>query len=48
MFKQMRNGARIVAGVLCSVMGVIGVILPLVPGLPFLLLAAACFSSLEP
>jgi uncharacterized protein len=48
MFKQFKNGARIFAGVLCSVVGVIGIILPIVPGMPFLLLAAACFGSLEP
>jgi uncharacterized protein len=48
MFKQLRNGARIVAGVVFSVMGVIGIILPLVPGIPFLLAAVACFNSLEP
>jgi len=48
MFKQIRNAARIFAGVVCSVVGVIGVILPLIPGTPFLLLAAACFGSLEP
>lgn len=47
MFKQIRNAARIVVGSVCVVLGVVGVLLPLVPGLPFLLVAAACFSSLE-
>ncbi|MFH7030022.1 MAG: DUF454 family protein [Heteroscytonema crispum UTEX LB 1556] len=47
MFKQIRNAARIAAGSVCTVLGVIGVLLPLVPGIPFLLVAAACFSSLE-
>ncbi|KAM3094355.1 DUF454 family protein [Phormidesmis sp. 146-12] len=48
MFKQIRNAGRIAAGVAFSILGVIGVILPLVPGIPFLIAAAACFSSLEP
>jgi uncharacterized protein len=48
MFKQIRNAARIVAGTVCAAVGVIGVILPLIPGIPFLILSAACFSSLEP
>jgi uncharacterized membrane protein YbaN (DUF454 family) len=47
MFKQLKNGAQIVAGVICSVVGIIGMILPIIPGTPFLLLAALCFSSLE-
>ena len=48
MFKQIRNAARIIVGSLSAVLGVIGIILPLVPGTPFLLLAVACFNSLEP
>ncbi|MFB2767815.1 DUF454 family protein [Pelatocladus sp. BLCC-F211] len=48
MFKQMRNAARIVVGSISAVVGVVGILLPLVPGTPFLLVAAACFSSLEP
>lgn len=47
MFKQMRNAARIVVGSLCVVVGVVGILLPLIPGTPFLLGAFACFSSLE-
>ncbi|MGG6269460.1 DUF454 family protein [Leptolyngbya sp. AN03gr2] len=48
MFKQVRNAARIVGGVVFAVIGVVGVVLPLIPGIPFLMLSAACFSSLEP
>lgn len=47
MFKQIRNTARIVVGSVCTVFGVIGLLLPLVPGTPFLLVAALCFSTLE-
>jgi uncharacterized membrane protein YbaN (DUF454 family) len=48
MFKQLRNVARIAVGSVCVVLGVIGLILPLVPGTPFLLAAVACFNTLEP
>jgi uncharacterized protein len=47
MLKQIRNAARIVAGSACAVIGVVGVLLPLIPGTPFLLLAGVCFSTLE-
>ncbi|MCP6760301.1 MAG: YbaN family protein [Fischerella sp. CENA71] len=48
MFKQIRNAARIFVGSISAVVGVVGILLPLIPGTPFLLIAAACFSSLEP
>jgi uncharacterized protein len=48
MFKQIRNTTRIVVGSVCTVIGIVGVLLPLVPGTPFLLIAAACFTTLEP
>jgi uncharacterized protein len=47
MLKQIRNTGRIVVGSFCIVLGVIGIILPLVPGTPFLLVAAFFFSTLE-
>lgn len=47
MFKQLRNTARIVLGTTCVVLGLLGLMLPLVPGTPFLMAAAACFSTLE-
>ncbi|PMB01988.1 hypothetical protein CEN49_26570 [Fischerella thermalis CCMEE 5273] len=48
MFKQMRNAARIIVGSISAVIGVVGILLPLIPGTPFLLVAAACFCALEP
>ncbi|MDG2990548.1 YbaN family protein [Candidatus Synechococcus calcipolaris G9] len=47
MSKQIRNSARLIFGLFFGVIGVIGFILPLVPGTPFLLIAAACFNSME-
>ncbi|MEN9308000.1 MAG: hypothetical protein RL173_1932 [Fibrobacterota bacterium] len=38
----------IVIGCLAVAMGVAGIVLPLVPATPFLLLAAACFSRASP
>ncbi|HIK22274.1 MAG: DUF454 family protein [Cyanobacteria bacterium J003] len=46
--KNIRNTARMVLGVIFGIIGVVGFILPLVPGTPFLLMAAACFNSMEP
>ncbi len=48
MFKQIRNGARIIGGVAFAILGVVGIVLPLVPGIPFLMASVACFTSLEP
>ncbi|BCX11840.1 MAG: hypothetical protein KatS3mg067_0778 [Thermosynechococcus sp.] len=48
MTKSIRNTARMVLGVIFGIIGVVGFILPLVPGTPFLLMAAACFNSMEP
>ncbi|HIK24626.1 MAG TPA: DUF454 family protein [Thermosynechococcus sp. M46_R2017_013] len=48
MTKSIRNTARMVLGVIFGIVGLVGFILPLVPGTPFLLIAAACFNSMEP
>jgi uncharacterized membrane protein YbaN (DUF454 family) len=40
--------ALLAAGWLCVALGVIGIILPLMPGTVFLILAAACFTRASP
>ena len=47
MLKQIKNAALIAAGTICTGIGIIGVLLPLIPGTPFLLVAAACFGAIE-
>lgn len=47
--KEQRNPAFVrhllfAAGLLCSLLAILGFLLPLIPGTPFLLLAMACFS----
>ncbi|MBW4553502.1 MAG: DUF454 family protein [Aphanocapsa sp. GSE-SYN-MK-11-07L] len=45
--KEVRNAARMFAGTVLSVVGVVGLVLPLIPGIPFLIAAAACFNAIE-
>lgn len=47
MSKQIKNVALVIAGTVCGILGVIGLLLPLIPGTPFLILAGICFSSIE-
>ncbi len=44
---NIKNVVLIIVGSISLVIGVIGVILPLVPGTPFLILSTFCFSQVE-
>ncbi|AFY89124.1 hypothetical protein Chro_3683 [Chroococcidiopsis thermalis PCC 7203] len=46
MLRTLKNVALLVAGTISLVVGIVGVILPILPGTPFLILAFFCFATL--
>lgn len=46
MLKVLKNVALLVAGTVSLAIGIVGVLLPILPGTPFLILAFFCFSAL--
>jgi len=45
--KTVKNTVLSILGGILTVVGVVAFVLPLVPGTPLLLLAAACFGAIE-
>ena len=46
MLKAIKNTVLLVVGTISLAVGIVGVILPLLPGTPFLILAFFCFTAL--
>ncbi len=47
LWRTATNGVLIAVGSISAVLGVIGMALPLVPGIPFLILAGICFAAVK-
>jgi uncharacterized protein len=46
-WKSIKNTVLAIVGTVSAIIGIIGIFLPLVPGIPFLILAGVCFSMME-
>lgn len=42
-----KNAVLVAVGTICVGLGVIGILLPLIPGVPFLILAGICFNAVQ-
>jgi hypothetical protein len=47
MFKMIKNAILITVGIISLIVGIIGVLLPVIPGSPFLLVAFLCLILIE-
>jgi len=45
-FQEFKNNVLRIVGGVCAIVGAIGLVLPVLPGVPFLILAVFCFEAI--